>query len=415
MFYIAGENLETYSISLIKSPIYWVNRKPIIGVSEMIFLLAFSFLCLSNLFELTVFFYADDMPNAKFKLLLQLMRYGAYFLAVIKLIYDNRHKSKFILGTVLFASFAMLIVAITTDRTLVFYILIGVAAYNVHPKNLILVSAVSKAFVIVLTGLLSQMGLLIDYMIDKGIRDRHFLGFGWTTTAPILFLFFILEYIYIREGRLRLVEYIVLLVPSCFFYVFTDSRFAFLISILVLVFFFLFSEQIRHGYLERPFKALFVLLPELIALFAICIHLFYNEDNRIWRKLNSLLTRRLEIGHRVAAKYGIELLGNKIKWVGNGIEIINTSKYNYIDSSYLRILIHWGVLMLLAILVLYSLMIKWSIESERYYVVWIMFFALMLCVTEPRLVDLSFNSLILLILPIAYYRKRPPKKVIYTL
>ena len=80
----------------------------------------------------------------------------------------------------------------------------------------------------------------------------------------------------------------------------------------------------------------------------------YN-DQGILKSINSLLSNRLYYSQYSMKTYGVHLFGQKIAWVGWGgyghTTFQLTQTYNYVDTSYLKLLLEngilvWGVIML---------------------------------------------------------------------
>ena len=235
--------------------------------------------------------------------------------------------------------------------------------------------------------------------IDRKGRVREFLGFQWATTAPILFLFIVFGGIYLNRGRLSLIGAVLINVVNVFLFILTDSRMAFLVTFVTTLHFLCFGHLMKKGSFARALKWIFIALPWLFAVFSIYLHKIYTEDSAFLVKLNAKLSNRLYLGNRGIKEYGIHLFGNKIKWVGYSIgetDEVKAGGYNFVDCSYLQILLEYGVLFLLLILVIYSFIIYKAYKSNKYYAVWILAIILMFGMTEPRLLNLLYNPFILL-------------------
>ena len=149
--------------------------------------------------------------------------------------------------------------------------------------------------------------------------------------------------------------------------------------------------------ITKFFKKLFVFFPSVICVFAIAIHYFYNPDNELWMKLNDLLSGRLRLGKQGIAEYGISLLGNSIKWVGYSADAVEGT-YNYVDCSYLQILLEYGLIFLVMVIAIYTVIIYKAVKNENYFLLWSVIFVLIFSITEPRLMNLSFNPFPLLVM-----------------
>ena len=138
--------------------------------------------------------------------------------------------------------------------------------------------------------------------------------------------------------------------------------------------------------------------PGLICSFSIAIHAFYNSSSRIWRAFNDLLSGRLELGKNGIADFGYTLFGQKIEWIGFSLEGTGTEKYNYVDCSYLRLLLEYGLFFLIVVIFIYSIIMYKAISQKNYFLAWVIAFVLVISITEPRLMNLTFNPLPILLL-----------------
>ena len=115
--------------------------------------------------------------------------------------------------------------------------------------------------------------------------------------------------------------------------------------------------------------------------------------------LGHFFNGRLSLGRKGMVDYGITLFGQPVKWVGNGLQVLlngYSAEYNYVDSAYLQILYQYGCLLLILILIVFSALVYISIKREKFYLTWILLIISVYCITEPRLVNLTYNPFILL-------------------
>ena len=100
------------------------------------------------------------------------------------------------------------------------------------------------------------------------------------------------------------------------------------------------------------FSPLFVIISSVLM---IVLTVFYDKSKSWMFKLNDFITSRLSVGNKTFIDEGVRLLGQRIKLEGNGGSIITPvgDEYNFLDCSYMNILVAWGVVTLLIFLLLY--------------------------------------------------------------
>lgn len=103
------------------------------------------------------------------------------------------------------------------------------------------------------------------------------------------------------------------------------------------------------------------------------------------------------LGQWAIQKYGITVFGQPIEWVGAGI--LNdgfAENYNYVDCSYLQLLLMYGIIPFIFIIGIYIYGIFRSIKNDNYWAVFVLLATLVHAVTEPHLIGFSMNIMVLL-------------------
>ena len=373
-----------------------MNGKKDIHISDILFCVALIIYLTSTILDCSVLVFSTNQISF-LGIITKLIRYISYGIFVIKFFYDAFYYRRIILYLAFLAIIVGLSYVFCMNKTMIFYLIIFMGSINVPGERILKVSCFTQSILLFLLVVGSQLGIILDYVRADADRTRHFLGFSWTTTGAILFLFIILQYIYLRHGELSWIETLAIILISMFFYLMTDSRFAFAICVCSALFFAMFKNLINKGRITVLFKKILIIVPELVALFAIAIHYFYNDSNPVYKRINSLLSGRLLLGRNAIKQYGIPLFGQKIEWIGYSISEKLKGEYNYVDCSYIQILLEYGLLFLIIVLAFYSLMIKKSIDNKQYYFTWILLIILIFSVIEPRLLNLTFNPIPLLV------------------
>ncbi|MDO4621175.1 MAG: hypothetical protein Q4B09_11225 [Lachnospiraceae bacterium] len=347
--------------------------------------------------------------------LLKLLRYGCYFCAVWKMARDS-YRTKDI--GILLAAFLICGAAVMHggNKRFIFFLLMIAASRDVPSRPVLRAVCFSQIVILLVTVISSQLGLTTNYIFLKdNLRIRYGLGFTWTTTAPILFFFWQMNYALLRREKMTLPEYVILELVNFWLYKKTNTRACFFLATLtLLVFFFLkmlARVQKKHEWLEKGKRwnstfftetkgfgsllRLAALSPAFFCVLSIALHAVYNPTNRFLYRLNNALTGRLKLGRDGITKYGIHLFGTKVRWVGNSIKPL-TEPYNYVDCSYLQILLEFGVLVLALAVAAYCYMLARAAGEHDLWFFAVLFVITGFSMTEPRLLQLGFNPVLLL-------------------
>ena len=204
-----------------------------ITTQESIFFLIYIIYLSAVLGDLTIFS-ENDMCSLVFKG----MRYLCYIFAIIKVLRDA-YCRKCIFEVIVLVLCVACTVLSSENRAYGFYFLMILAAKDINAHKILKLTCYVQALCLALCIGLSQIGVIQDFLFDSNARQRHGLGFLWTTTAPILFFFFMMSYIYLRKEKMHTLEFIILEVINYWLYTMTDARMSFYLSSLMLLFLYL--------------------------------------------------------------------------------------------------------------------------------------------------------------------------------
>ena len=179
----------------------WVTKE------EFFFYIAWIFFVLTTILELTM--WSQGELGGILLTATKLLRYGAYGIAICSVLLKIFEKHKFI-GAV--AVFAVLVLSFlgSGNKTMLLYIFLLVGAYGLNSKRVMNVSFFTRAGLLLLVIGGSQIGLVENYVFTPETRERHGLGFTWTTTSAVLFFFLMLQWIFIRKKKLTYMELILI-------------------------------------------------------------------------------------------------------------------------------------------------------------------------------------------------------------
>ena len=348
----------------------------------------FAVYTLTGVLSLTALF-----DNDAFATVIKALKYLSCLGAMIKIFLDRFNWKKlvsvFILGIIL-----VLVVLSAGNTIYIPYLVMLIAAKDVNYTKVVKIICWIQGLCLLVVVSLSQLGIIEDYIFDPNDRIRHGLGFLWTTTAPILFFFFIMAYMYLRKNRVHIIECLVCEIIAYWLYVQTNTRMCFMLTTLFLVCVYIMKlcgagdkrEKQQKGFWSK----LCIALPTVICAISLYIHIFYNYENALMLKLNNVISGRLDLGKNAFKQFGMSLFGQEVQWVGFGYNA-SAGTYNYVDCSFLQILIQYGIVVLVLIVALYTFLMYMAVKTKDAYFVAILIFILGLSITEPRLFDFNFN------------------------
>ena len=291
--------------------------------------------------------------------------------------------------------------------------LVFMAVYEISGRRIIAIAAFISGVMLLVTVTMAELGLTTNYLFDaEAGRPRYGLGFSWATNAPTILTFFILQYIYLRKDRMRVWEYVILEAANVYMYLRTDTNLPFYLMSAVLVLFFIEGLFKNHWRALKHLKWLYYLMPVIVCAVTMVLYFLWMDDNELWNKfwlsLNRLINNRMAYGRQAIARFGLTIFGQPIEWVGGTITG-QAGEYNYVDCSYIQMLLERGIAFLAAAICVYTRMIVRAVKSRDFWLVFIAIIILVHSFTEPRMMDLSFN-----VIPVLAFARLGEEKLEYT-
>ena len=333
------------------------------------------------------------------KMALRLIRYASVCLMAVKLIIAGSYPRTYLLLAATGALIA-LACALSSGRKILVYTAIAAAgAYRMDRDKVFTVATFTFLAGTLITVFLSQTGVFHDYILE-GARGRHTLGFNWVTLSSIYWMFITVGYCNIRKDKITFIEIAAMGLGAIYLYKMTDARmsaginFVFLLGVLAQKYLF------HNGWkVIKAFNNMACILPFALFAAVIIIQLLYKPGDTLWDELNQLLSTRLSLGAR-SMELPITLFGQKVEWHGNslgeGILTGNNALYNYVDCSYLRIMIDYGIAGIATTLAIYAYGIFKAVREKNGLLIWSYILVLCFCLTEPWMTEFSFNPFLLI-------------------
>ena len=98
--------------------------------------------------------------------------------------------------------------------------------------------------------------------------------------------------------------------------------------------------------------------------------------------------------------YGYNLFGQKINWIGNGLDINGQrglSEYLYVDNLYIQILQRYGLFVLIILLVIFTLTLYHLLKQKQYVLSLILITLSFHAMIDDLIINLHYNIFLILI------------------
>lgn len=289
---------------------------------------------------------------------------------------------------------------ITKSMTLVYFPVLIMSSKDVEFKKIVKVTLVIQILNLIFMIISCKMNIIEDLIVYRENFLRHSLGSA-SPNCLILQVFQIcMLYVLVESNEKKIYSFLILGVIASVIYFITDSRMGIFCILLLIIAYYISDLEFVKRLLDKLkifFKALPILLASVVIVLTF-LHKTYNLE-----KLDIVSTSRLQYSSEAVEKYGIKLFGNKIVWIGQRTDVENDgSAYNYVDSSYLNILLNFGVVVFAFILYCLVRMTESAYKNQNYLLVLLIAIMEVYCFLDSWLMGMQFNTILFTLSEIIY-------------
>ena len=382
-----------------------MNRLKQININKFMYII-FGMYMFSLVFTSTVLPEISDFCN----IILKLIRYICYLSFVFKIVLDFKEDKKITFAMIIFTIITFIVFIFTRNKSVVFFYL-GLMAFKKLEIDKLLKIAYNVTFIIFFgIVILSLLGIIQDWTFPRGTLVRHSLGFIYATDCIGIFLAIILMYFYMKKSKANLLEIIAFEFINVVLYKFTDGRLSFilitiLLSALVLSKIKIIKNILKSKFIINIMKIMCYSAPVVLLIIFNSLTYAYSKNYNNIDKVDKLLSGRLEFTAKAYEEYGVPIFGKDIKWHGWGgygyvnLEEMDEFEYNFVDSSYAKIIFDYGIIYMILVIFAYQYMLRKNFNEKNYWAVASLLFVLIWSFIEPYIINLGRNPLILLLIP----------------
>lgn len=325
-----------------------------------------------------------------------------------KFIWHNTYSKKEMIwaGIILFA---FIMPAILTEYRFLWCVgFLIVAAKDVEFDKILKVYLVIGITIMVAAFGASQYGFIedLEYIIERGgeVHVRHAYGIIYPTDFAAHIFYIILAAVVYLKDRLSVCGRVWLsLLAAGFVYLVANAQ----TSMLCLVGFagLCVFERVFHKYMNRVSKVL-QWTPVVCAGGFVSVAYLYDLDSTLLTRLNDLLSGRIEISKTAFDMYDVKLFGQFIQEIGNGYEVEYKTNYFFLDDSYVRILLEYGIVLFVVVLTICTIMIRHATERKDFLLVICVVCIAVQSIMEHHIINIAYNSIMLVLFAKSEKRKQ---------
>ena len=224
-------------------------------------------------------------------------------------------------------------------------------------------------------------------------ENRYSIGFDYATNVSNYFFAITLVYIYLRKDNFFFFFTAVIIVISFVFFIITDTKWAFVCTFLASLGA-IILKSLRDSPVVKVFQKLTIIsVPLCAACIGILVFIYHIGKYSLIYRINELLSGRLSLALNAINNFGFSLWGKPIIWSTGYVEGV---AYNYVDSSYLQLLINHGIIFFIILVCFFvSFAYKAYKKSNR----WLSFVLALIAIHsifDPQILWMDYNPFLLM-------------------
>ena len=312
------------------------------------------------------------------------------------LYYFRFHWQQLLIVTAFFIS--MFIVAKNRDGMLDINVLLLVfSARDIDFRKLLGTFSIATFLVLSLTIYASQKGMIANMFMNADGGYRFSLGFNYVSFASQRLFFALCTYLMFRGKRISYLELLALLLATIYMYQQTSTTSPFYLSILILTYA-LFSVKIfkKEFIIENFWTKTLAHYGFILALAIILYFCFYSSGN-LFHLVDQFTHNRLRLSVDGFRNFGVPLFGQQISFKTLDMFGNFTSNYNYIDSSFVQLLVIDGLIVSVFMLFALTKVMRYFVFIQKDIVLACLGIMIIHGMFDPQMLVLRYSPLILFI------------------
>jgi len=313
---------------------------------------------------------------------------------IIKIIFVDKYNFKrlilyLIIGTIFFIS-----AYFTKFEFLLFMLLFVLASRNIDFKKFVKFDFKIKICLLIFITLLGITGIFPNFTREINGTFKQALGFYHPNTLGVFIIIILLEFIYLKENKLNLKDWVLIITLIFICYFICKSRTSIYIFIFVLIIN-IILKRFKNIFNKRIIKFSFIVLPFIIVGFSFAIVSLYQDRHPIALKLDDILTTRIKYASKFLDEYDVSLFGEKIETVTTRESLLYNQVPKILDMGYIRVALNGGILILVILIMVQSVIQYKAIKNNNITVLICNTFFIILGFTETYGYILAFNFILL--------------------
>ena len=271
------------------------------------------------------------------------------------------------------------------------------SARDIDFRKLLGTFSAATFLVLCLTIYASQKDIIANMFMNADGGYRFSLGFNYVSFASQRLFFALCSYLMYRGKKISYLELLALLLATIYMYQQTSTSSPFYLSILILTYA-LFSIKIfKKKLIIGSFWTKTLVQNGFILALAIILYFCFYSSGNLFHFVDEFTHNRLRLSVEGFQNFGVHLFGQRISFSTLDIFGNFASNYNYIDSSFVQLLVIDGLIVSAFMLFALTKVMRYFVSIRKDIVLACLGIMIIHGMFDPQMLVLRYSPLILFI------------------
>ena len=292
----------------------------------------------------------------------------------------------------------MLIVSKNRDGLININVLLLVfSARDIELKKLLGTFSLATFLVLIVTILASKMGIISNMLMRADGGYRYSLGFNYVSFASQRMFFALCSYLMFRGKKISYLELLALLMSTIYMYQQTSTTSPLYLSLLILTYALFSLKLFKFDFINSNVITTSIAKYAFILALAITLYFCFYSTGDLFHLVDQLTHNRLRLSVQGFRNFGVSLLGRPISF--NTLDSFGNfkSNYNFIDSSFVQLLVIDGLAVSAFMLFALTRVMNYFVTNRKDIVLACLGVMIIHGMFDPQMLVLCYSPLILLI------------------
>lgn len=276
-------------------------------------------------------------------------------------------------------------------------LLLVFSARDIEFKKLLGTFSLATFSVLIVTILASKLGIISNMLISADGGYRYSLGFNYVSFASQRMFFALCSYLMFRGKKISYLELLGLLISTIYMYQQTSTTSPLYLSLLILTYALFSLKLFKFDFIDSNIITTTLAKYASILALAITLYFCFYSTGDLFQVINQFTHNRLRLSVQGFRNFGVSLLGRPISFTTMDIFGNYSSNYNFIDSSFVQLLVIDGLAVSAFMLFALTRVMNYFVTNRKDIVLACLGVMIIHGMFDPQMLVLRYSPLILLI------------------